>query len=78
MKIKEYIEFKRQYFPPKVKVHKILDEGILAGGSPWVEGSDITKDPNETGGGNPQFPPFVPPGTNPAKAGSFVVDDDVE
>lgn len=31
MKIKEYIEFKRQYFPPKVKVHNILDEGILAG-----------------------------------------------
>ena len=51
MKIKEYIEFKRQYFPPKVKVHNILDEGILAG-TPTAGGVDITKDPNDTGGGN--------------------------
>lgn len=66
MKIKEYIEFKRQYFPPKVKVHNILDEGILAGGSPWVEGSDIPGGTNED--------PF-----GGAKKSSFLsVDEDIE
>lgn len=51
MKIKDYIEFKRQYFPPKVKIHIILDEGILAG-TPTAGTGDITKDPNDPGGGN--------------------------
>lgn len=42
-------EIKRLYIPPMVIVHKIMDEGILAG-TPTAGGDDVT--PGEGEGGD--------------------------
>lgn len=57
MKITEYIEVKRLYFPPKVRVHKILDRGLLVQSPTGTDGGS-EKDPDD---------PETTPETDPDK-----------
>ena len=43
MKIKKYIETKRQYTPPRIHVRVLLMEGKLLAGT-YITGEDVKKD----------------------------------
>lgn len=75
MKKTEYIEIKRQYLPPEVQLIELEVEGMLNDVSPNAVTPDIPTDPNEGGGGNPTWPPFPIGG---AKAGTYLIDDEIE
>lgn len=70
MKIKEYIEFKRQYFPPRSRLIDLVAEGsLLAAQTGEVKGENGGS--GDGNGGNPTYPPF-----GGAKANSRVFFDD--
>ena len=52
MKKTEYIEIKRQYTPPEIRVMDIGGDAGILYESGFGTGGDVTKDPEEEGGGN--------------------------
>lgn len=72
MKIKEYIETKRQYTPPRIHVKVLLMEGLLAGVT--AESTVGNGGSGDGNGGNPPIPPF---GGGGAKANTRLFFDDV-